>query len=130
MAKPAIGIIVFTIILAYITNTIAFFEEDRNCPQTCYCELNNGLKITNCAGKNFTSIPYKTIHRNTKILDMHMNFISDLKPFSVKSQLWKLDLSQNNITTVKKSTFIGQKKLRAVSFASNKIKYVAPDTFM
>lgn len=129
MAKSAIGIIVFAI-LAYITNINAFFGEGLLCPKTCNCDSSSGPRITNCARKNHTSIPYEAIDDNTKILDMHTNFISDLKPFSVKLQLWNLDLSQNNITTINNSTFIRQKELKSISLLSNKIEYVAPDTFM
>lgn len=125
-----ISIIVFATLLAYVCNTNAILSEQLNCPEDCDCHFFRINWVTDCSESNLTSMPYEGLSNNVYILNMNGNHLKDIQPFPADLKLRTLQLSENLLTKIHKTTFAGLYSLLDIDLSSNLINYVDPEAFV
>jgi len=126
-----IFIIVFATLLAYVCNTTnAILSEQLDCPEDCDCHFFRINWVTDCSESNLTSMPYEGLDSNVYILNMNGNLLKELEPFPADIKLRTLQLSENFLTKIQKTTFAGLHYLLDIDLSSNLINYVDPEAFV
>lgn len=125
-----LSIIVFISLLAYVCNTNAILSEQLDCPEDCDCHFFRINWVTDCSENNFTTMPYDGLDSNVYILNMNGNLLKDLDPFPADIKLRTLQLSENFLTKIQKTTFAGLHYLLDIDLSSNLINYVDPEAFV
>lgn len=123
------SIVWFTILLVYVYNTDAVPSKKFSCPKVCDCYLSRINWVTDCTNKNLTFIPHEGLDNDTYVLNMNDNFLSELEPFPPSIKMWTLKLSNNLLTEIKNTTFLGLNHLLNVDLSNNLINYVEPLAF-
>jgi len=124
------SIIVFTILLAYVCNTSAIPSKQFDCPEDCDCHFFRINWVTDCSESNLTSIPYEGLDGNAYVLNMNGNLLKDIEPFPADIKLRTLQLSENFLTKIQKTTFAGLRYLLDIDLSFNLINYVDPKAFV
>lgn len=119
----------FAILLVYVFNTDAIPAKHFSCPEVCDCHLSRINWVADCTNKNLTFIPHKGLDLETYILNMNDNFLSELELFPPSIKIWTLQLSNNLLTDVKKTTFFGLHHMLTLDLSNNLISYVDPYAF-
>lgn len=122
-------IVVSVTLLAYIFNIDAVPSEQLNCPVDCNCYFFRINWVTDCSENNFTSIPYEGLDNNVYVLTMNGNLVKEIEPFPMNIRLRTLQLSENFLTKIQKTTFAGLHYLLDVDLSFNFISYIDPEAF-
>ncbi|VVC40023.1 Leucine-rich repeat,Leucine-rich repeat domain, L domain-like,Leucine-rich repeat, typical subtype,Leucine [Cinara cedri] len=130
MATRSISVIVLATLLACVCNVNAILSEQFDCPDDCDCHLFRINWVTDCSESNFTSMPYEGLDPNVYVLNMNGNLLKDIEPFPSEIKLRTLQLSENILTKIKKSTFAGLHYLLDIDLSNNLINYVDPEAFV
>lgn len=125
-----ISIIVLTTLLAYVCNTNAILSEQLDCPEDCDCHYFRINWVTDCSESNLTSVPHEGLDPNVYILNMNANHLKEIEPFPADIKLRTLQLSENSLTKIQKTTFAGLHYLLDIDLSSNLINYVDPEAFV
>jgi hypothetical protein len=125
-----ISIIVFVTLLAYVCNTRAFPSKQLNCPEKCHCHYSRVNWVTDCSKINLVSMPYKGLDTNVYVLHMNGNLLKEIQPFPANIKLRTLQLSENFLTKIHKTTFAGLRYLVDINLSSNLINYIDPQAFV
>lgn len=123
-------IIVSVTLLAYICNTEAIPSEQLNCPDDCNCHFFRINWVTDCSENNFESIPYEGLDNNVYVLTMNGNLIKEIEPFPMNIKLRVLQLSENFLTKIHKTTFAGLQYLLDIDLSFNLIYHIDPEAFV
>lgn len=123
-------ILVSVTLLVYIYNIDAIPSEQLNCPDDCNCHFFRINWVTDCSENNFTSIPHEGLDNNVYILTMNGNLVKEIEPFPMNIRLRTLQLSENFLTKIQKTTFAGLRYLLDVDLSFNFINYVDPEAFV
>jgi len=121
---------VFATLLAYVYNTNAILSEQLDCPEDCDCHFFRINWVTDCSESNLTSMPYEGLDSNVYILTMNGNLLKEIEPFPADIKLRTLQLSENFLTKIQKTTFAGLHYLLDIDLSSNLINYVDPEAFV
>ncbi|XP_025425654.1 carboxypeptidase N subunit 2-like [Sipha flava] len=124
------SIIVFVALLSYVCNTNAILSEQLDCPEDCDCHFFRINWVTDCSESNLTSMPYDGLDSNVYILNMNGNLLKEIEPFPADIKLRTLQLSENFLTKIQKTTFAGLHYLLDIDLSSNLINYVDPEAFI
>jgi len=124
-----LSIIVFAILLSYVYNANAILSKQLNCPEDCECYFFRINWVTDCSESNLTSMPYEGLDRNVYTLTINGNFLKEIQPFPANIKLRTLQLSENFLTKIQKTTFAGLQYLLDIDLSSNLINYVHPEAF-
>lgn len=124
------SIIVFAILLTYVCNTSAILSEQLDCPEDCDCHFFRINWVTDCSESNLTSMPYDGLDGNVYVLNMNGNLLKEIEPFPADIKLRTLQLSENFLTKIQKTTFAGLHYLLDIDLSSNLINYVDPEAFV
>jgi len=124
------SIIVFVILLAYVCSTSAILSEQLDCPEDCDCHFFRINWVTDCSESNLTSMPYEGLDGNVYVLNMNGNLLKEIEPFPADIKLRTLQLSENFLTKIQKTTFAGLHYLLDIDLSSNLINYVDPEAFV
>ncbi|CAI6373924.1 unnamed protein product [Macrosiphum euphorbiae] len=130
MATHTSIIVLFAIILAYVCNTSAIPSEQLDCPEDCDCHFFRINWVTDCSESNFTSMPYEGLDGKVYVLNMNGNLLKEIEPFPANIKLRTLQLSENFLTKIQKTTFAGLHYLLDIDLSSNLINYVDPEAFV
>lgn len=131
MASARISVLVFATLLAYMCNTTnAILSEQLDCPEDCDCHFFRINWVTDCSESNLTSMPYEGLDSNVYILNMNGNLLKEIEPFPADIKLRTLQLSENFLTKIQKTTFAGLHYLLDIDLSSNLINYVDPEAFV
>lgn len=126
-----ISVIVFaTLLVAYVCNTNAILSEPPDCPEDCDCHYLRINLVTDCSETNLTSLPYEGLDNNVYVLNMNGNLLKDIEPFPPEIKLRTLQLSENFLTKIQKTTFAGLHYLLDIDLSNNLINYVDPEAFV
>ncbi|XP_026818233.1 insulin-like growth factor-binding protein complex acid labile subunit [Rhopalosiphum maidis] len=125
-----ISIIVFITLLAYVCNTRAFPSKLLNCPEKCGCHYSRVNWVTDCSKRNLVSMPYKGLDSNVYVLYMNDNLLKEIEPFPANIKLRTLQLSENFLTKIHKTTFAGLRYLVDINLSSNLINHIDPQAFV
>lgn len=124
------SIIVFATLLAYVCKTSAILSEQLDCPEDCDCHFFRINWVTDCSESNLTSMPYEGLDSNVYVLNMNGNLLKEIEPFPADIKLRTLQLSENFLTKIQKTTFAGLHYLLDIDLSSNLINYVDPEAFV
>ncbi|XP_022104706.1 platelet glycoprotein V-like [Acanthaster planci] len=95
-----------------------------SCWEGCTCE--SVFQLVRCPDLDLPSIPYKTVHNNTRALYLPGNLIANLTGRTLLRfrQLRLLDLADNQISQIADDAFEGQPKLMQLILSGNKLSNV------
>lgn len=122
--------VLFATLLACVCNTNAILSEQLDCPEDCDCHFFRINWVTDCSEMNLTSMPYDGLDSNVYILTMTGNKVEEIEPFPADIKLRTLHMSDNELTSINKTTFAGLHYLLDVDLSSNKITHVDPEAFV
>lgn len=125
-----LSIIVFLTLLACVCNTNAILSEQLDCPDDCDCHYFRINWVADCSESNLTSVPHEGLDTNVYILNMNANHLKEIEPFPADIKLRTLQLSENSLTKIQKTTFAGLHYLLDIDLSSNLINYVDPEAFV
>ncbi|KAJ3639851.1 hypothetical protein Zmor_003186 [Zophobas morio] len=102
---------------------------ELECPDDCDCHYFRINWVTDCSDSNLTEIPYDELSLNVYVLDMNNNRITDVRPFPGDIKMRRLQMADNRMTELKKSSFAELNYLIDADFSENMITKVDPDSF-
>lgn len=122
--------IVFATLLANVCNTNAIPSAQLKCPDDCDCYYSRINWVTDCSENNFTSMPYAGLDNNVYVFIMNGNLLKEIEPFPANIRLRTLQISENLLTKINKSTFAGLHYLLDADLSYNLINHIDPDAFV
>lgn len=75
-------------------------------------------------------MPYEGLDIDAYILNMNGNFLKEIEPFPDNFKLRRLQLSENYLTKIQKTTFAGLHYLLDIDLSSNLIRHIDPEAFL
>lgn len=120
------------ILTLFAVSVLAFNGDDfeLECPDDCDCHYFRINWVTDCSESNLTSIPYDELSLSVYILDLNGNNISHIDPFPKDLKMRRLQLANNILQSVERSSFAGLEYLIDVDLSGNNISKVDPEAFM
>lgn len=112
-----------------IATTTTSIEIDFSCPVGCFCIQNSHFFI-NCSNQELTQVP-KNIPNNVYEIDLSYNNITSLDNdvFSNLPELYKINLANNAIEDIEKSAFQGSLGIRIIDLTNNSLTQLVSDVF-
>ena len=116
------------IIVKYLVISVVCIVSGEKCQFPCHCESGTA----NCTHKNLAVLPHE-FSNTLRVLDISYNKIKHINHQTFKTRdimsLENLNVSNNLLTEIYNTTFMGQDSLEEVDFSGNDLKKISPDAF-